>query len=374
LFESGRQGRLPGLGVERRFQLPKTRSRTKGCALFLFDACMLGGAIYGALTFDDVLLRFLCALAAGLFVAVLYLVGHDATHGSLTDDRRLNRVLGILALLPFYHLRNMWAMTHHREHHRYTNLAGDGFDYVWVPYSKEDYDALSPFGRWRERLYRSLPGVAAHYFLVVLWKKQLFPAARYRTGANARAYAQDLMGLVPYALLSIAGPVYLSVSGAIAQPWWSALLFAVVIPQITAHWIAGLTVLLQHTHPGIRWYRDFDEWRRESRAPENTARIVFSRAFGFTNHGALDEHAAHHVAPAVPIYSLRPVQRALDEEHDLQVYAFSFSNVLKILRHCKLYDYENHRWLDFAGEPSEPVELGPARALRDGGGVTFGAR
>jgi omega-6 fatty acid desaturase (delta-12 desaturase) len=123
-----------------------------------------------------------------------------------------------------------------------------------VPYSKAEYDAMSAFGRWTQRFYRTAFGVGAHYFFEILYKKQIFPKARYRTGANAKAYAQDMMALVPYFLLSIAGPVYLSVSAIIAAPWWSALLFVVVIPQLVANWVAGMAVLLHHTHPNIRWY------------------------------------------------------------------------------------------------------------------------
>jgi omega-6 fatty acid desaturase (delta-12 desaturase) len=35
---------------------------------------------------------------------------------------------------------------------------------------------------------------------------------------------------------------------------------------------------------------------------------------------------------------------------------FTFRLFWDTLRRCKLYDYERHRWLDFAGQPtSEPL-------------------
>jgi hypothetical protein len=33
------------------------------------------------------------------------------------------------------------------------------------------------------------------------------------------------------------------------------------------------------------------------------------------------------------------------------------------MRCCKLYDYDNHRWVDFNGRPTTPViEVGEAKA------------
>ncbi|MFT5172185.1 MAG: fatty acid desaturase [Gammaproteobacteria bacterium] len=84
-----------------------------------------------------------------------------------------------------------------------------------------------------------------------------------------------------------------------------------------------------------------------------------------TNHGALDEHCVHHSAPRVPIYSLGAVQREISDKYAIRAYDFSVSNVLKVLQHCKLYDYENHLWLDFDGRQSTPVDLGlSARGLQ----------
>jgi hypothetical protein len=42
---------------------------------------------------------------------------------------------------------------------------------------------------------------------------------------------------------------------------------------------------------------------------------------------------------------------------------WTFARHREIVRCCKLYDYDAHRWLDFTGRPTTPViEIGEARA------------
>jgi omega-6 fatty acid desaturase (delta-12 desaturase) len=74
------------------------------------------------------------------------------------------------------------------------------------------------------------------------------------------------------------------------------------------------------------------------------------------------DHPVHHLNPRVPCYRLRVAQAKLNEllgEHAL-VEKFTLRAFLDTLRKCKLYDFENHRWLDFDGKPT----TGTARMFR----------
>ncbi len=51
----------------------------------------------------------------------LFTLAHDAGHGSFSASRKLNGVVGRLALVPSLHVFGLWRM-HHDLHHRYTNL------------------------------------------------------------------------------------------------------------------------------------------------------------------------------------------------------------------------------------------------------------
>ena len=48
----------------------------------------------------------------GLAMASLFVVGHDACHGSLTPDPRLNNWMASLAFLPSLHTVTGWKSAH----------------------------------------------------------------------------------------------------------------------------------------------------------------------------------------------------------------------------------------------------------------------
>ena len=68
-------------------------------------------------------------------------------------------------------------------------------------------------------------------------------------------------------------------------------------------------------------------------------------------------HGAHHANPKVPLYRLAGAQADLEQAFcaDMIVERWSLSTHHRLFRTCKLYDYENHRWLDFGGTPTASV-------------------
>jgi acyl-lipid omega-6 desaturase (Delta-12 desaturase) len=69
------------------------------------------------------------------------------------------------------------------------------------------------------------------------------------------------------------------------------------------------------------------------------------------------EHTAHHVDPRVPLYNLPEVQSRLEATYpeEIAVERLTPGYVLRILRTCRLYDYERRQWLDYDGTPSSPA-------------------
>ena len=65
------------------------------------------------------------------------------------------------------------------------------------------------------------------------------------------------------------------------------------------------------------------------------------------------EHTAHHADPAVPHYELAEAQSELESAYpaDIIVETWNVRDFLKTLRTCRLYDYAQHRWLDYDGTP-----------------------
>ena len=71
------------------------------------------------------------SLVAALWIARLFVIGHDACHGSYTPNKVLNEWIGRIAFLPSLTPYSLWEIGHNLAHHGFTNLKGR--DYVWTP-------------------------------------------------------------------------------------------------------------------------------------------------------------------------------------------------------------------------------------------------
>src|SRR5205085_8331558 len=98
--------------------------------------------------------KILLGVIAGVFIANLAIIGHDAIHRSFTSSRWLNRLIGTLAFLPALHPYSRWEHHHNRVHHRYT--AQIGVDNAFPPMTVEQYRRASRPRRARYRFLRSL--------------------------------------------------------------------------------------------------------------------------------------------------------------------------------------------------------------------------
>src|SRR5215470_1638874 len=97
--------------------------------------------------------RAFLAVIAGVFTARLFIIGHDACHGSFLSNARMNRIVARLVFLPSLTPYSLWELGHNVAHHGFPNLKGR--DYVWTPFSKDEFDALAQWRKWLEKIYRS---------------------------------------------------------------------------------------------------------------------------------------------------------------------------------------------------------------------------
>ena len=82
------------------------------------------------------------SLVAALWIARLFVIGHDACHGSYTPNKTLNGWIGRIAFLPSLTPYSLWEVGHNLAHHGFTNLKGR--DYVWTPYLAARIRAVFP--------------------------------------------------------------------------------------------------------------------------------------------------------------------------------------------------------------------------------------
>ncbi|MGH7126761.1 MAG: fatty acid desaturase, partial [Stellaceae bacterium] len=147
-----------------------------GTGLAIADLAQYAAAIVGVLWLDPVWAKIACSIFAGLKIANLATLGHDAAHGSLTPSTLLNRVLGIVVFIPGLTNWALWIYEHHKRHHPYTN--GALVD-TYTPLSKAEYDALPRWRRALKRMHRNPLGLGFGLYYIVerWWEVKLFPRA-----------------------------------------------------------------------------------------------------------------------------------------------------------------------------------------------------
>jgi len=306
--------------------------------LFAADCAMYLGCTALAAAHAPVLLRFLAGLAAGVLLAVLFVVGHDACHGSFTSRRWLNMAIGRIAFLPTITPYSAWELSHNLTHHVYTNLKP--LDYVWTPLSKREYDALPGWRRKLERIYRHPLGLALYYPVEIWWKRLLFRPFKLKYLADS----------------ALCAAVFALAFSLIARQGLSAVLFAMAWPFTVWSWLMSWALLAQHTHPRIPWFDNERTWRAAQAQGAVTVHVVAPGPLNFMLHRIM-EHTAHHLDVTVPLYHLAAAQADLERQcADLIVERWTPRSFIDHIRACKLYDYARRQWLDFDGNPTSAAQ------------------
>jgi omega-6 fatty acid desaturase (delta-12 desaturase) len=281
---------------------------------------------------------------AGLAVAGLFVIGHDASHGALVDSRRANRLIAQVCMGPSVHVEAAWDLGHNRIHHGYTTR--QGFDFVWHPMTVEEYQAAGRLTRLRHRFEWSWLGSGAYFMREVWWQKMW----RYNpTGKRRPAVVRDKLTLGSALAVLVAAAV---VFGALTGGWVAAIWVPVkvlVVPFLLFLQIIGWTVYVHHVDPDIRWWprREWSQFRGQM---ESTTIL---RIPSFVNRLWLHNifvHVPHHVDVRIPFHQLPAAAEAIADAHPDTVRntRFSFRGYLSATKACKLYDFDAGTWLPYS--------------------------
>lgn len=113
--------------------------------VLLFDLALFGASTALVLLASNLALKLVGMLAVTAAIVRLFLIGHDACHGSFFGSARLNAVCGRIAFLPSMTAFSLWEVGHNTAHHGFNNLKGR--DQVWAPFSKAEFDRLPRVAR-----------------------------------------------------------------------------------------------------------------------------------------------------------------------------------------------------------------------------------
>jgi len=315
----------------------------KGLAYFGRDLVVYAAIVAGLLLTDNPLAVVALWVLAGLSISSLFIVGHDAAHEALFSSKRLNSIIGHLAMLPSWHVYEGWVLGHNRIHHGYT--VRQGFDFVWHPYTAQQYRDMNTFQRLRHRLEWSWLGAGAYYTREVWMAKMMVgkPPARYVSKIRRDRWIVTAFVLVTWVALGAYG---LAEYGA----WWGALWVPIkvsVIPFFCFQYVIGSVVHVHHIQPGIRWWSR-REWTKFKGQMEGTTILRAPRGLNFFFHWIM-VHIPHHVDMRIPMYNLELAADAIKEHFPDVVHddKLRFRDYVRNTKACKLYDFDEGRWLSY---------------------------
>ncbi len=328
------------------------RSTVRAIALLAADYAVLVALLVGVVLSGNAWPMLLCGLGAGLVIARLFIIGHDACHHSLTPHRRLNKWLGRIAFLPSLTAYSLWDVGHNMVHHGFTNLKG--VDFVWAPLTLQEFNALKPVRRLMERIYRSGWGPGIYYLVEVWWARMMFPPRHQATQPAPAIFTVDCILVTACAMgwLAALGAAAVS-SGQAVLP---VLLAGFALPLVVWFNLMGFVIYGHHTHVRVSWHDDRAAWQRAQPFVTTTVHLTFALKIGAVLHHIM-EHTAHHVDMSIPLYRLPLAQAKLEEllPDRIVVQRFSWRWYFATARACKLYDFSRHCWTDFAGHVTSPV-------------------
>ncbi len=321
------------------------RRSSRRAALVLAQAALLYLAPVTVLALTDAWWALVPLWAlAGLGIAGLFVLGHDASHGALVESRRVNRWIARVCMAPSAHVEAAWDLGHNRIHHGYTTR--EGFDFVWHPLTVDAYRSLGRFARLRHRFEWSFLGSGAYYaHSVWLGKMWTFRGGGKRQGAIDR----DKAALAVMMAVAVAGAV---VAGALTGGWLTAIWLPVklfVIPLMVFLQIIGWTVYVHHVAPDIRWWPR-REWSQFKGQMESTTVLRLPRVVNRLWMHNIMIHVPHHVDTRIPFHQLPTAARAISEAYPetVQESRASLRRFWRSTRTCKLYDFEAGRWLPYS--------------------------
>ena len=328
------------------------RNTALALGLVTLDLILFVLAIAATVSIRPAGLKILFGALAGLVIARLFILGHDACHQSFTPHRRLNAWLGRLVFLPSLTPYSLWDVGHNVVHHGYTNLKD--FDMVWRPSTQAEYAAMPRWRRVVERIYRSGWAPWLYYLVEIWWKRMYFPS-RKQMPTRRRVFVLDSLLVSGAAILWIA--TLLAAAHYSGQSATVTILAGFVMPFLVWNGFIGFVVYAHHTHPQIAWYADKGHWAEAQPFVSTTVHLFFDPVLGVDMDAVLHnimQHTAHHVDMSIPLYRLKQAQAILEARMPgrIVVQRFSWRWYFDTARRCKLFDYSRGCWTDFSGRPT----------------------
>ncbi len=271
-------------------------------------------------------------LLAALFLVRIFILQHDAGHGSFFRQRWANDLLGfvsgVLTLTPY----GYWRYAHARHHATSGNLDKRGVGDIYTM-TTEEYLAATPWQRFSYRVYRNP-------FVMFLFGPVWVFMLSYRLPLGYGGDKPQVRASVWWTNLALAGLVAFVFSAF----GWKAFLLVYLPVQYFAAMIGIFLFYVQHQFEDAYWEHD-PRWEYLKAAMEGSTYLKLPPLLKWLT-GNVGLHHVHHLAPKIPNYRL---QEAHDRVALLQVApTVTLADAFKIaFADLHLYDPEADRLVGF---------------------------
>ncbi|GLB39262.1 putative fatty acid desaturase [Lyophyllum shimeji] len=253
----------------------------------------------------------------GLVWAGIFCLGHDAGHGTLFENTKINNAVGFVLhtwlLIPYY----AWRSTHHAHHKATASMERDE---NYVPYTRSEY-GLPDEKKATKFDYAEVFEETPLYTLVRMLIMQGFGwwvylarnqmgSKMYPPGTNHfdpdsplfKKEQRNSIIISNIALACMASLLMYAGPGLVAR-------YYLVPYLLTNHWIVMFTYL-HHSDPTIPHYRK-GEWSFLRGAAATVDRPLLGWMGRFFFHNISHDHVAHHFFIKAPFYNGPQITKAI---------------------------------------------------------------
>jgi len=246
----------------------------------------------------SLLLTLALDFVAALFLVRLFILQHDAGHGSFFPKKWMNDLLGfftgVLTLVPYHH----WQLSHARHHATSGNLDKRGVGDIYTM-TLEEYLKASPWQRFAYRVYRN-PFVM--FFIGPIYVFMLSYRLPLGYGSE-KPSVRNSVALTNLFLVLLWAGIYLAFG-------LKTLLLVYLPIQYFAGMVGIFLFYVQHQFEDAYWEHD-PRWEYLKAAMEGSTYLKLPKVLQWLT-GNIGFHHIHHLAPKIPNYHLPKVQEEVD--------------------------------------------------------------
>ncbi len=277
---------------------------------------------------DSTAIKLAASFLLGLVMVRIFILYHDAEHGTIFRGSRLARsimyVYGLFVLNP----PNIWRRSHDHHHRNNAKIFGASIGSYPVM-TRENYEKASRRTRLAYSISRHPLTIALGYLTIFFWGMCLRSFL-----VNPKAHWDSALSIVLHVSLVI---TLLFISPGVVP-------FLVIIPMVVASAMGAYLFYAQHNFPAVK-LRDRENWDYYFAALHSSSFIRMGALLNWFT-GNIGYHHVHHLNAKIPFYRLPEAMKGIKE---LQSPGETSLGILDVWRCCrlKLWDAKADRMISF---------------------------